>query len=370
MVTEPKLGSVGNPKCSSRLANMKNKVKYHISTLAILVVLLAPSLTYAAWWNPSTWFKKPTTPPGVKIVQVGTTMPPTKPVVATPTTPAVKKETPVVKVKPTIIPSVKTTDQSAEIENLKKQVADLKRKVVISASSSPAPDQNQLQQKDRDIYRNYLISYLNFPIAEYGTSKSYVKEITTMVEDAIRNAKKSRASIMGLRDADPNNVTGMNAMWNKLIDFYNSDIQSYEKTLSSFSDISARIEADLKLLAEEKAKMLPLSFTKEQAIIERERIDNYYDSRESSLENEIKAVADNFVKYHDSRQDEYAELFAYLKARIASLPSSSGTSLDSSRISTLPVPVLQPVQLPSYTQCSMQTLGKDTVFEQTFISCY
>lgn len=104
---------------------MKNKVKLQISTIA-LAVLIVPSLTYAAWWNPATWFKKPTVAP--KTVQISTTTPPTKPVVATPA-PVVKKRTPAVE-KPVATPPVRTNDQAAEIEKLKKQIEELKKQQV------------------------------------------------------------------------------------------------------------------------------------------------------------------------------------------------------------------------------------------------
>ena len=80
---------------------MNTKVKLITSTLAVLTVLAIPSLTYAAWWKLSTWFKKPAVPPVVRVVQVATT-----PVVPAP---------------------VKTTDQSAEIEKLRKEVEELKK---------------------------------------------------------------------------------------------------------------------------------------------------------------------------------------------------------------------------------------------------
>jgi len=115
-----------------------------------LAILIAPTLTYAAWWNPATWFKKPIVAP--KTVQVSTSTPLAKPVVVTPA-PVVKKKTPAVVVKPVVVAPVKTTDQSAEIEKLKKQVEELKKKqaeivptpvippiVSVPATSAPLPE--------------------------------------------------------------------------------------------------------------------------------------------------------------------------------------------------------------------------------------
>lgn len=91
--------------------------------IAVFTVLLAPSLTYAAWWNPASWFRKPATPPVAKVVQVATTTPR-----------AVKKEIPVMVTKPAVTLPVKT-DQAAEIGKLRKEVVELKKQ---QASNQPA----------------------------------------------------------------------------------------------------------------------------------------------------------------------------------------------------------------------------------------
>ncbi|OGL87442.1 MAG: hypothetical protein A3K16_05635 [Omnitrophica bacterium RIFCSPLOWO2_01_FULL_45_24] len=51
---------------------MKNKVKFSI-LIAILTLFAIPSLTYAAWWNPLTWFQKPLAgAPVSEVVATGT----------------------------------------------------------------------------------------------------------------------------------------------------------------------------------------------------------------------------------------------------------------------------------------------------------
>lgn len=107
------------------------KIRNQILTIAVLVILTSPSLTYAAWWNPLTWFKKPITP-ATKIIQVETTTPSTKVAVAT-TTPKAAKET--TSVKPKVNPQPKSADQSAKIEKLKKDIDKLKRQQV----NNPSP---------------------------------------------------------------------------------------------------------------------------------------------------------------------------------------------------------------------------------------
>jgi len=61
----------------------------------VLAIVLIPQVTFAAWWNPFSWFTKPITPP--KVLQVSTTTSATKSAVAT-TTPKATKEKPIVKV--------------------------------------------------------------------------------------------------------------------------------------------------------------------------------------------------------------------------------------------------------------------------------
>ncbi len=126
LVTSALRRSRAEAVCALKIANMKNKVKFQIFTIA-LAILIAPSLVYAAWWKPWTWFTRPTLSVQTTQVQnVSPTTPPTKPVVATPA-PLVKKETPAVVVKPVVTPPVKTTDQSAEIEKLKTEVTELRK---------------------------------------------------------------------------------------------------------------------------------------------------------------------------------------------------------------------------------------------------
>jgi len=293
--------------------------------LAVLVgLLIAPQITFAAWWNPTTWFRKVSTPTKVVQVQVGTTTPPIK-TSTIPATPKVKQETAIVKSK--VSPQVKTANQPSEIEKLKKEVEELRKKVTTPTSSSPKPSspgvsspvptKTESQQKDEKSYKDYLIGYFNFPIAKYNNSKNWAEKSISMVEDAVQAAKKDRASFTGFRDNDPNNnIVGMNPAFNYLIESYNNEVKYYEKTLSNFSNIITKINADIKLLAEEKMRMTPLSFTKEQVIEETKRISNYYDAKLSSIDAEITEIADDFVKYHDKKQDEYEELFAYLKARL------------------------------------------------------
>lgn len=112
---------------------MRNKTRNRILLVTMLAVLVAPSLTYAAWWNPSTWFKKPASPAKAVQVQTSTTTPVVpvvkekmvvKPVAAHPsTTKEVKKEVS----KPVVAQPTKSTDQSSEIEKLKKEVEELKK---------------------------------------------------------------------------------------------------------------------------------------------------------------------------------------------------------------------------------------------------
>lgn len=97
-----------------------------------LAVILAPQISFAAWWNPFTWFKKPAAPVVPKAVQVVSTTPAaltkekSNAKVAT-TTSKVTKETMVSKPKITL--QTITADQSTEIEKLRKEVGKEKQKV-------------------------------------------------------------------------------------------------------------------------------------------------------------------------------------------------------------------------------------------------
>lgn len=134
--------------------------KTRIFLVISFAVFAIPSLAYAAWWNPFSWFKKSATPPVAKVVQVATTTPQTKPVVATPTTPLVKvkKEAPAVVAKPAVTPSVKNTDQSAEIEELRKEVEELKRQR--SSQNLPRESDMPALEVSKQVYQVYPISSL------------------------------------------------------------------------------------------------------------------------------------------------------------------------------------------------------------------
>ena len=48
--------------------------KQFLTSLALIIVLI-PQVTFAAWWNPFTWFQKPTTQPKVVQIKIATTTP-------------------------------------------------------------------------------------------------------------------------------------------------------------------------------------------------------------------------------------------------------------------------------------------------------
>lgn len=75
------------------------------------------------WWNPASWFRKPDSPfPTSSVASTTTAEASTPPGVATP---SVKKE--MASAKPEVSPQVKVTDQSVEIEKLRKEVEELKK---------------------------------------------------------------------------------------------------------------------------------------------------------------------------------------------------------------------------------------------------
>ncbi|MDO8482903.1 MAG: hypothetical protein Q7S86_03740 [bacterium] len=53
-------------------------MKKQFFTSLVLAVVFIPQISFAAWWNPMTWFKKPVTSSVTKVVQVATTTPATK----------------------------------------------------------------------------------------------------------------------------------------------------------------------------------------------------------------------------------------------------------------------------------------------------
>ena|SRR3989344_3031987 len=150
-------------------------------------ILLVPSVTYAAWWNPSTWFKKPTVAP--KTVQVGTTTPLIKSVVATPA-PKVKKETPMATVKSSFTPPVKTADQSTEIEKLRKEVEELKKNRV---NNPPTAIQQQnlpaqvLAPTKPSVAENTIVTLPSGTIVEIdakGNITRFIREATQQTAQA------------------------------------------------------------------------------------------------------------------------------------------------------------------------------------------
>lgn len=280
---------------------MKKRL-FHSLAIALLLV---PQVTFAVWWNPFTW--------------------------------KVFNKAPTAKVQ--------EAKQPSEIEKLRSEVEELKKKITTATSSpakasnvvadkskattkpvtpiikpvvsSPTPTKNLSQQIDEQNYVKYFIASLNFPIGKYGASKVYAEKYVSWAKDAIRDTKKDRASLSGLRDSDPNNIAGLKAFLDKLIEMYNNDIQYYERTLSDFSNIMTKIDAGLKLLEEEKVRVPPLSFTTRERVEEElKRVDNDHNPKISLIDNEINAVGNKFVKYHDDRIDEYGEIFAYVKGRL------------------------------------------------------
>lgn len=119
---------------------MKNNFP-KIFLIAVIGILIFPQISFAAWWNPFSWFKKPTDPP--KVLQVSTTTPTTNKPVAT-TTPKTVKETTAAKLKAT--PQAKITDQSSEIKKLRAEVEELKKPQ--RKTSIPEPVTSASSQKD------------------------------------------------------------------------------------------------------------------------------------------------------------------------------------------------------------------------------
>ena len=158
--------------------------------LMLVGFLIAPHMALAAWWNPLTWFKKPVSPPRQVQNVVSTSTDSVKPSVTKETSANSKTDAPQVKenaqTKKTPVKesgkvgaSKKVLDQTSEIENLKKEVEELKRKKTIDTSTSikqptpPASENTQSQSK------NSVVNLPNGAVAEMdarGNIVRYIKE--------------------------------------------------------------------------------------------------------------------------------------------------------------------------------------------------
>ncbi|MDO8594109.1 MAG: hypothetical protein Q7R93_01155 [bacterium] len=283
---------------------MKKQFFYSLA----IALLLVPQITFAVWWKPSTWkvFNKPPT------AKVQETKQPTEIEKLRSEVEELKKKV----AAPTSSPTKTSTVVADKSKSTAKPVIPATKPAV--SVSVPAPIKPDSQQKEtEEKYAEYFITSLIFPRRSYDTSKANAEKYISWVKDAVRDTKKDRATIRGSRDSDPGNIAGMKAFEDKLIEMYDSDIQFYDGILSDFSEIIKKVDTGLKLLEEERLRIPRLSFTtREAADEELKRVDSEHSPKISSIRNEVNAISDKFVKYHDDRIDEYSEIFAYVKGRL------------------------------------------------------
>lgn len=245
------------------------KSRWNISLAVIVIVLAVPSLTYAAWWNPLTWFKKPTTPPVAKVVQVATTTPTTKPVVAIPLAPVMKKEVSAPLAKPIVATPAKTADQFAEIEKLRKEVEALKKKQSVQdIQKEPVKTERQtypiipgdLSSFSSDQQTVGIAAYNEFrqiPDLQYLTpqqqnelfkqiAERHVVAYATLLRQQVQERQDELNLLIRLNEQQRAREESFNKIVNDIADSYRADIISREKELSSFSQKLDKCKEDIK----------------------------------------------------------------------------------------------------------------------------
>ena len=313
-------------------------------SILIFSIIFIPQLTFASWWNPTTWKVFNRTDTKTQILEN-----------------RVKELEKKLENKTATTFSTDTLIKTAVKNNVKAVVKPKSTDQIVSTQKLTTKSEQTTE--DNTNYSEQVISYLGRLIKEYDDTISFAKESVSWINSVKTKAQNDRDLFAYMRDTSTvQNLKDINDSLVKMvditIDYCNRNKVWYENNIQTIEQVQKKLkDAQLGFYSKKIDQQRFLSeFEASKVVVE--NIDSY----NSTLSNNFKVVVAEIEK-EQGQLDEVVNLYRMYLARLkGDLVESKSNPV----ISTTPIE-LPKIEFPKTTRCTIS--GGDGVGLQAYINC-